>query len=182
MDKHYQPPRKFIITQATLEDAEGIGEAQLQSWRETYPNEELGISEEWVQEAVGHVAEEGGNNFRRKTIEESLKPDSSTLYLVVKNSEGKARGFLHVTRKEPVAYFDAIYLTKEVQGTGVAHDLMQKALNFLKGLPVEVRAASYNDRALKFYEQYGFKVTGELEELHKGKMPITVMVREADES
>ncbi|MGI8636910.1 MAG: GNAT family N-acetyltransferase [Segetibacter sp.] len=178
MEERFEQPKRFIIEKAALEDVDPIGEAQLQSWRETYPNEELGITKEWIEEQVGFLTEKAGNDFRRKTIVEAMQPTSPTLYLVVKDKNGSVYGFLHVTRKEVDACFDAIYLTKDVQGTGIAQELMQKALDFIGDLPIELEVASYNKRAIAFYESYDFKIIERKKEFHKGKIPLVAMMRE----
>jgi ribosomal protein S18 acetylase RimI-like enzyme len=174
---------EFTVSPATEADVEGIGEAQLESWVQTYPNAELGIDEEWIRDQVGFLAEKRGNDFRRKTVQASQQPGSNQLYLVVKNQQNRVRGFLHITREVDHATFDAIYLTQEAQGIGIADELMGRALDFAGHLPMTVEVADYNDRAIRFYEKYGFeKQIGDAKKhLHRDKIPIMVMKRPAKE-
>jgi ribosomal protein S18 acetylase RimI-like enzyme len=169
---------QFTISKAVEDDAEEIRQAQFESWLHTYPNEELGIDELWIREQFKD--DEKRNEFLRSLIRESLKPDSNKLYLVVKNPDGKPRGFLYVTRHADHAVFDAIYLTKDVQGTGVAHELMEHALDFAGHLPMKVDVADYNERAIHFYERYGFVKVPDSRRMHREKIPIIDLERPAD--
>lgn len=173
MSKH------FTITPAQLEDAEVLGEVHLESWLQTYPNEELGIDEKWIRETFTKIVSEDGNEFRRNTIKESYQPNSRILYLVVRDKQGKARGFLHASRADGdnPARLDAIYLTDDVKGTGVAQELMKKALEFVGEQTMELQCATYNPRAINFYEKYGFvKQPGTIVK-HRAKIPVMTMIR-----
>lgn len=176
--------RAFNISRAVLDDVVGIGEAHLQSWLETYPNEEFGVTEDWIKEEFSYLVKDGvapsgrdnGNTFRRKAIE-NLNDD--TLYEVVKDEKGVVQGFMHVDKKDGVVNLNAIYLTNDLKGTGVAYKLMDQALGFAEELPIKLQVAAYNERAIKFYEKYGFKKGEVEEELFHGKIPIMNMSREA---
>jgi len=172
----------FTIAAATEADVEGIGEAQLESWLQTYPNKELGIDRVWIKKELGFLVEKQGNDFRRKTVKESLSPGSNTLYLVVKNDQGRIKGFLHVTKRKDGALLDAIYLTKEAQGTGIAQLLMKRALVFAGNLSMKVEVAEYNDRAIHFYQKYRFikQADPATKHLHRDKIPVMTMMRTAD--
>jgi ribosomal protein S18 acetylase RimI-like enzyme len=178
--------RQFEIQLATLDDVVGIGEAHLQSWLETYPNEEFDVTETWIRAEFGYLTEDGqtdsGRNngipFRRKLIESD---DPDTIYEVVKDEGGQVQGFLHATKQGDHATLDAIYLTSELKGTGVASALMKCALGFLEGLPIRLQVIAYNERAIKFYEKHGFQRGKAEQELFHGKMPVLNMERKADE-
>ncbi len=172
--------KRFEIESATIDDAVGIGEAHLKSWLQTYPNDEYGVTEDWIRTEFNFLVKDGqtdsgrdnGNEFRRKLIE---KNDPNTQYRVVKDEEGVIQGFMHVTKQNSEATIDAIYLTDNLKGTGVAHELMDEALDFVGSLPMHLQVVAYNERAIKFYEQYGF-IRGDTDkELFHGKMPILNM-------
>lgn len=174
---------RFEIVSATLGDEVGIGEAHLQSWLETYPNEEYGVTEEWIKDELSFLVEDGvadnghdnGVPFRRKLIEGL---DSNKLYEVVKDENGKIQGFMYVERKDGVVGLNAIYLTNALKGTGVAYKLMDRVVDFADNLPIKLQVVAYNERAIKFYKKYGFK-KGDIEkELFYGKMPVLNMRRE----
>lgn len=175
---------KFEISPATLNDAVGIGEAHLQSWVETYPNEEYGVTEGWIKDEFSFLIKDGvapngrenGIPFRQKVIKE-LDP-STTLYDVVKDEDGVVQGFMHVDKKDEVVNLNAIYLTDALKGTGVAYKLMDQAVAFAGDLPMQLQVVAYNQRAINFYEKYGFKKGDTEKELFHGKMPVLNMRRE----
>jgi ribosomal protein S18 acetylase RimI-like enzyme len=172
----------FSILPAGEKDVKGIGQAHLASWLQTYPNEELGIDKPWILKEVGFLIEKQGNDFRLKTVREARKPVSNTLYMVVKNKKGHVCGFMHITRGEKKATFDAIYLTKEVQGTGIADELMRLCLEFVQGLPITLEVADYNARAIRYYERHGFSKNprSKAPKMFHDKIPIITMKRPAD--
>ena len=157
----------------------GIGEAQRESWLETYPNSALGIDESFLKRQFEPLTDKKGNDFRLNTVREASEPDSNVLYLAVKNQQGKIRGFLHIAKHGDSATFEAIYLTKDAQGTGVAHELMHRALDFAGHLPMTVNVADYNGRAIHFYEDYGFVKQPNTTRIHHEKIPIMTMKRPA---
>ncbi len=174
----------YHIEPAGMDDIVGIGEAHLQSWLETYPNDEYGVTEDWIREefafltkeGVGEKGEPNGIEFRKRIIEEL---DERSLYEVVKDEKGKVQGFLHAHRTPTRASLNAIYLTRELKGKGVAQKLVEHLLDFAGELPIELEVIAYNERAIKFYEKYGF-VRGEIEEgWFHGKMPVLKMKRSA---
>lgn len=176
--------RRFEIQSATLDDVIGIGQAHLQSWLETYPNEEYEVDEDWIRGEFGFLVQDGQNEegrdngipFRTKVIENL---DSNVLYEVVKDENGVVQGFMHIDRTDDVVNLNAIYLTDTLKGTGVAHKLMEQVLTFAGNLPIKLQVVAYNERAIKFYEKHGF-VRGEVEEvLFHDKIPVLNMKREA---
>lgn len=169
---------KFVISPATEEDSEGVGVAHLQSWRETYPNTKLGIDIDWVNETVGFLAEDRGRDYRRNTIRRSHAFPEKILYLVAKTKAGKIVGFLHVELGEDEARFEAIYLLEEAQGTGLADDLMYRALEFAGDKPMYLEVASYNPRAIRYYHKYGFEEVPNSSTIYKDKVPVFGMRRE----
>lgn len=166
--------RQYEIEPAQLQDAVGIGRAHLQSWLETYPNEEYGVTEEWIESELGFLANEQGDKFRENVIQNL---DDNTLYKVVKDENDEVQGFLHVDKNGTEARLNAIYLKKELKGSGVAQQLMKDTLEFVGDLDITLEVAAYNDRAIRFYENHGF-VKGELvPELFHDKIPILQMKR-----
>lgn len=175
---------RFEIVPATLGDEVGIGEAHLQSWLETYPNEKYGVTEEWIKNEFGFLIKDGvaangidnGIPYRRKMIE---KLDSNTLYEVVKDENGTIQGFMYAYKQNEVVDLGAIYLTNVLKGTGVAYKLMDQAVAFAGSLPIKLQVIAYNERAIAFYEKYGFKKGAIEKELFHDKMPVLNMKREA---
>ena len=63
----------------------------------------------------------------------------------------------------------AIYVLKEYQGKKVGYELMNAALNKLSDYKkIAVWVLKVNDRAIRFYEQYGFRFDGKEAEIMLG--------------
>lgn len=90
----------FLIKSPNDGDEVGVGLAHKQAWVETYLNPEQGITEEVINNLIGHVAEEEGNEYRRNIFAELRKVPEKILYRVVKNNSGKIVGFMHCTKDE----------------------------------------------------------------------------------
>ncbi|HEY5441999.1 MAG TPA: GNAT family N-acetyltransferase [Candidatus Saccharimonadales bacterium] len=172
-----QATEQFTITPATKADVLGIGQAHLQATREAYPNKDLGIDVAWINKQYGFLVADKGNKFRQGTVRQSQVPNGNVLYLVVKNKQGKICGFLHVERRKEDAYLAAIYLIEEARGSGVAQTLMDRALTFAGDLPMTLSVADYNQRAISFYEKYGFEKVPNSRKILKEKLPIIDMQR-----
>ena len=148
----------YLIQNATLEDVVGIGVAHFESTREAYPNERAGITVEWIDETWSFLKEEKGDEHRRGTVTKSEADPDHNLYLDAKDAEGKIVGFIHARKTDDEAKLEGLYLLKEAQGTGLADDLMVLAIDFAGALPMQLEVADYNDRAIAFYERYGFEI------------------------
>lgn len=170
------PQHQFAIENATAADLDGIGEAHFQSLLETYADEAAGIDEAWIREHLKMYGEPN-SEVRRKNLREAEADPRSALYLTVKNPEGRIVGFLHGTRTAEQARLEALYLIEEARGSGVGDDLMQRQLEFAGDLPIRLEVLSYNDRAIRFYEKYGFQKVPGSEGFHNEKLPVFAMER-----
>jgi ribosomal protein S18 acetylase RimI-like enzyme len=45
------------------------------------------------------------------------------------------------------------------------------------GSDVVLEVVSYNQRAIRFYEKFGFEKVGESEHMYRDKMPVMTMIR-----
>ncbi|MER0477897.1 GNAT family N-acetyltransferase [Streptomyces sp. Edi2] len=87
-------------------------------------------------------------------------------------------GFL-CGRRDEVSTLGPMYLLDEVQGQGVGSRMMTAFLAWAGGAPMRLWVTEYNERAVRFYERYGFRTTGE-RELWRGKLPNVRMTRAAE--
>jgi ribosomal protein S18 acetylase RimI-like enzyme len=72
---------------------------------------------------------------------------------------------------------DWLIVAPKYQGKGVAQKLMDTALDWLgSDTNVKLGVIHYNQRAIAFYEKYGFKDTGRIAGTHK--IPRKLMLRE----
>ena len=167
----------YLIQNATLEDVVGIGVAHFESTREAYPNEQAGITVEWIDETWGSLKEVKGNEYRRRTVKRAEADPDHNLYMAAKDAEGKVVGFMHATKTDAEAKLEGLYLLKEAQGTGLADDLMAQAIGFAGELPMELEVADYNERAIASYQKYGFEIIPGRRGIIKEKLPFVPMRR-----
>ena len=146
----------ITIEIGTPQDSLGITIVRRETWLSTYPNKEVGITREDIE-----------NKLNLRTIDEDVKRlnerisnDSSSRAFVAKNGE-KIIGFILVVKGKVQNKVRAFYILSEFQGQGIGGRLMNKALEWLgndKDLALEV--ADYNMQAINFYKKFGFVENG----------------------
>jgi ribosomal protein S18 acetylase RimI-like enzyme len=153
------------IVKAEIEDAEGIQEVQYKTWLATYPNEELGITIEDIEDRfkdrlLGKL---------KKRREEILHPISGVMFVAKENN--KVVGFCKTGEIENKNELQAIYVLTEYQGRGIGKMLWDEAKNYLDiNRDTVVHVATYNENAIYFYQRLGFKDTGKRWSDEKFKM------------
>jgi len=171
--------RQFSIDQPTTDDVEGLHEMHIQSWFDTYPNEAQGISREYIAECVKKF------NVQRRVeiIEDSVKNPNHYMR-VVHDENGTVIGFSDSEIEDGTYELKGLYVDKPMQGTGLAKELMEDALEWL-GTDHEIFliVVAYNIRAQKFYKKYGFEiVTGSDTFYDNEPLPVIKMVRKEDKA
>ena len=146
-----------LVRSAVLEDADGIAEVQVMSWRETYsglvPDRLLGV---------------GMRHARRRMWSSILSLDPVPGTVVVAERDGRVVGFAFAgSSNHPDARrgFDparelhlfSIYLLAAEHGAGTGHALLEAALG---GSPAQLWVLIANDSARTFYERHGFQTDG----------------------
>ncbi|MFJ7196815.1 MULTISPECIES: GNAT family N-acetyltransferase [unclassified Streptomyces] len=163
-----------VIEAPRAEDAESLGPVQLRAWLQTYPNEEAGIDEKWIREHRGSsAAAEGIAQWRDFIAAVEERPD--LLFCRVVRSGAEIVGFL-CGRRDDVVTLGPMYLLNEAQGEGVGGRMMSEFLAWAGSAPMRLWVTEYNERAVRFYERYGFRATGE-REIWRGRLPNVRMIR-----
>ncbi|MFD7530774.1 GNAT family N-acetyltransferase [Streptomyces sp. NPDC059849] len=165
-----------VIEAPRAEDAEALGTVQLRAWLQTYPHEEVGIDERWIREHRGSCAtEEGTAQWREFIAAAKQRPD--LLFCRVVRSGTEIVGFL-CGRRDDIVGLGPMYLLDEAQGKGTGGRMMSEFLAWSGSAPVRLWVTEYNERAVRFYERYGFKATGE-REIWRGRLPNVRMIRDS---
>lgn len=145
---------------ATPEDAAGIFDVQRQTWIDTYPNAEAGITEQDIRNRVeGEHGELVADKIAwwRKGIETS--GENRAIFVV--RDEDKVVGFVAPGIMDDQRRIGAIYVLPEAQGKGLGRKLLDKAIDWHgRDEDIYLHVASYNDNAIGFYEKNGFEKTG----------------------
>jgi len=173
--------KTFLIDLPKDGDEVGIGLTHKQAWLETYLSPENGITKDVINNLVGFVVGEGGDAYRRNVFNESRITPEKILYRVVKNNNGKVVGFMHCSKEETHNELGAIYLLNEAKGFGVGGELMEEFLDWAdKRKPCQLEVFALNEKALGFYNKYGFLKTDKPAEKFKGKLDVITMARPAE--
>jgi len=97
-----------------------------------------------------------------KEWNDTILNDEKRGYWIVQDEKGKVYGFCIAKKLPSENELEYIYLLPEVQGRGIGKDLMQKALSWLGGSkPIVLYGAAYNEKAIRLYEKFGFKLSNE---------------------
>jgi ribosomal protein S18 acetylase RimI-like enzyme len=159
------------------DDAAAMGRVQLRAWLQTYLNEGARIDEAWIHEHRGSAVTAEGIAQWREFLDEAVRqPD--LLFCRVVRSGAEIVGFL-CGRRDEVVTLGPMYLLNEAQGQGTGGRLMGEFLVWAQDAPMRLWVTEYNERAIRFYERYGFRTTGE-RELWRGKLPNVRMARESE--
>jgi ribosomal protein S18 acetylase RimI-like enzyme len=174
-----EPTAQFSISTPTSDDVLPLLEMHAQSWKDTYPNKEAGVTREWVEErAKKWFTPENIENRKKRLEEAKTNPDIQTW--VAKDEGDRIVGMASPRRDEHGQHVGSIYVDKEYHGKGIAQRLMDKIIEWSDpNQPIDLEVASYNERAKAFYRKYGFKETGE--KTHFAEViPVVTMVRKGD--
>jgi ribosomal protein S18 acetylase RimI-like enzyme len=174
----------LLIERAKPEDAEAVVEVLRLTWMDTYPNAEVGITDEDIRlRTEGEHGERIGQNINkwRKNIENI---DGSRLVIVARIN-GKVVGVTAPRVTDGIRRLGALYVLPEAQGKGVGGLLIRKALEWHGNKDdIYLNVATYNLHAIDFYRNYGFEqtdnpVVDEGNVYGKTQIPEIEMVRKA---
>jgi len=167
---------QLTVTEMTQEDLEAATAMRLQSWLDTYVNDEIGVTREWIEQRNKTQMSADSMERRRSRLKESVLKG-----WVAKGAEGKIIG---VT----TPYIDeggnqrigALYVDKAYHGKGVGSALLQKAIDGHDPTkPIQLEVVSYNKRAKMFYKKWGFEEIPNSDMLFADKIPEVKMIRKA---
>lgn len=149
---------------ANLADVQSIFDITRTTWLDTYPNEESGIRYEDIIARFSDC-----EKFFQK-IRKRIEPHDNNNCGWVADLGGKIVGFSTAVREDSVREGDiregdervlikAIYVRPEYQGQGIGGELLREMLDFYKNSKeFWLEVAIYNNRAIGFYEKFGFQI------------------------
>ncbi len=145
------------VERARVEDIPAMQDVWYESWLATYPNEEVGITRDGVEERWK-------NRHSPEKVEKMrafIEGDNESARLFVARVDGKVVGVCRVSREENFNELNALYVLPDYLGQGIGTQLWNEAHTFLDARKVTyVYVATYNARAIRFYEKLGFIDTG----------------------
>lgn len=156
-NKHEKLELKIEISGAVPDDSEGINIVLYEAWLATYPNEEVGITVEDVEESY----KDRLSPERIEKGKERLRNIPENERRLVAKVDGRIVGVSRVIKEEGHNTLQTLYVLPEYQGKGVGTALWEEGRKFLdptKDVVLEV--ATYNENAINFYKKLGFEDTG----------------------
>jgi N-acetylglutamate synthase-like GNAT family acetyltransferase len=91
---------------------------------------------------------------------------------------GEIVGCLHAsTYEDGTKELEAIYLSPETFGSGIGAKLMEPVIDWVGNKDMTVKVATYNDRARKFYQKYGFEQIPGSDDVYADTIPMIRMIR-----
>lgn len=172
---HKRPePSPFVIELITAETIDEANEMRLQSWLDTYIDDKLGVTREWIEE---RNIRQMSHQYRKHRLERLNNPSSRSW--IAKDKNGKVIGMIApYTDALGVQQVGGLYVDKQWHGKGVSGQLMQKLIDYFDATkPIELTVATYNERAKAFYRKWGFREVPGSEDLFEDKIPEIKMVR-----
>lgn len=170
------------IVSPVPDDALGMVNVYYNTWLETYPNAEVGITRDDIED---YYKDSFTPEALKRTRERITNPKSNQMTLVAK-VEGKVVGVTCLVRDQTHNHLRTIYVLPAYQGKGVGSLLWNEVKKFVEETkPTTTHVATYNMQAISFYKKIGFKETGKLftEERFRFKsgniLPETELVLEA---
>lgn len=168
-----------IITDATKAEAQAIIAMHAQSWLDTYPNDAVGVSREWVEDRVEKWHSPEKLAARIEKIEQA-KSNPDMLYRIAKDKKGDVVGLALSFRDKETQCLGALYVDKAYYGTGLAQRFMDEVIAWADPTKsIEFEVATYNERAKAFYRKYGFEEIKGTERLYD-VIPVVKMVRRGE--
>lgn len=165
---------RYFVEQPTIDDAIEIINMHNKSWLDTYPNEEHGISREYIESMISNRLTPKGIDQRRDNIERSHN-DPTYFLRIAKDSGGHIVGFIDGFLEDDKYELAGLYTDKQTHGSGLALILWNSYREWADPAKVIwLTVATYNDRARGFYKKNGFKELPETERLY-GESRISVI-------
>lgn len=135
------------IRNATLGDIDDIVLIQAKTWMDSYASEEHGITKDDLRSIDWNAKAPGWRHM-------IMSPDYEVL-VAAEDSTIVAFATLDNTAEPKL---DSLYVLSEYQGNEIGSRLLRSVMNGLQSVALQV--ASYNAKAIGFYEKFGFVRTG----------------------
>jgi len=154
------------IRKAKIDDIEKTIEISKITWIDTYPNKDFWITR---QDILNHFLQKEKEWRLEKRKKEFRENDKNRIFLVWEVDE-KVVAFCDLKKN----YWEnneniliAIYVLPEFQGKWIWKKLFEEIFkNFTKNENLFLEVASYNKKAIKFYEKFLFKIIKWSEDKH----------------
>ena len=158
------------IRNAKPEDVKDITNVFYQAYIITYPNDIIDVSKEDIYELFKDAYSES----KLIAMADHIKNIPSNCKYMVATDGENIIGLCKIFNKENFNQLQSIYVLPSYQGQGIGRMFWSEALKFFdKNKKIIVQVATYNEKAIKFYESLGFKDNEKRFSEEKHRMPIS---------
>lgn len=156
MDLERIEQKRIKIISPEEKDMSGITKVFYEAWLDTYPNKEVGVTREDIEHKFK-------DRFKPEELEkrwEMIKNNPEAKMFIAKDDDmvvGVAIAVVHPDSNQ----LQAIYILPEYQGKNIGGRLWKEAKRYFdQKKKCIVHVATYNKKAIGFYEKIGFKDNG----------------------
>lgn len=165
----------YKIREITSDDYMGLQAVYHAAWLDTYPNSEFGITAEDIE--YRHAQRLLPEKIEEQKLRIAAKEENEIRLLAEK--QGEIIALCNAAVEADCNRLQAIYVLPKYQGLGLGKVLWSEASKiFDRHKETRVNVASYNKKAIGFYEKLGFKMRGEIFFDEKFRMRNGVMMPE----
>lgn len=168
----------YTIHRPKIEEALELATMHNKSWVDTYPNDDAGVSLEYIKELISTRLSEESLDRRRSNIARS-KDDTAYFLRIAKNKSGDIVGFIDGFFENDTYELAGLYTDKKTHGSGLAMQLWHSYKQWMNpAKTVWLTVATYNEKAKAFYRKVGFKELPHTKRLYKKtRIPVIDMER-----
>jgi len=162
----------IAIRKAKLKDVLQIQKLFYKTWMNTYPSKEVGITTKDIKEYMK-------NRFTQKTLLSRRQfmletRNDNTKFTRVATINHKVVGLAFAEVEKDYIMLRSIYVLPRYQRLGVGKLLMTSVLNaYPDAKEFRLNVATYNSKAIAFYERQGFVGTGKIFTEERHRMPVS---------
>lgn len=147
------------VEAAVLQDAEAIVHIQMVTWLDTYSSVEHGITREDLHDRLAGAHDELLAGRIEQWRDRIASPTDDRAIFVARIGE-RIVGYAGPMIVEGERRIGALYVLPEAQGKGIGGMLLRKAIDWHRQQAPEqaifLHVVSYNQKAIAFYEKFGF--------------------------
>lgn len=165
----------YTIELISVENIEEANMLRLNSWLDTYVNDEMGVTREWIEKRNKRQMSDA---YKKRRLDQLNNPNSTGW--VAKDTNGTIIGVATpCSDDEGVQHVGSLYVDTNWHSKGVGSALMQKIIDwFDSSKPIVLGVATYSERATAFYRKWGFVEISGSETLFDNMIPEIIMSRE----
>ena len=178
----------IYIREMKLEDVDAVDRVRQNSWVDSYESKEHAVSAELINDYFAYRRKKQNKAEKLKRIQTELD-NVNTYTKVATSADGRVVGMIFGKKTSATeATLGALYLEPSYIGKGNGSLLVDGFIEWLgKSVECELFVVNYNERAIKFYEKYGFKIASDkpikeahLDDSHPlvAKMLVIKMIRQ----